>query len=72
MSRTQLVTMCTFMNVQPYGADAFVRFKLRSHIRDLQVLPQCLDTSLSLRINYRYVKRTLKRIVIKIYIFSVH
>jgi len=36
MSRTQLVTMCTFMNIQPYGADAFIRFKLRSHIRDLQ------------------------------------
>jgi LETM1 and EF-hand domain-containing protein 1, mitochondrial len=38
MSRTQLVTMCTFMNIQPYGADAFIRFKLRSHIRDIQVL----------------------------------
>lgn len=37
MSRTQLVTMCTFMNLQPYGADAFIRFKLRSHIRDIQV-----------------------------------
>ena len=29
--------MCTFMNLPPYGADAFLRFKLRSHIRDIQV-----------------------------------
>jgi len=36
MSRTQLVTMCRFMNLQPYGADAFLRYQLRSHIRELK------------------------------------
>lgn len=36
MSRTQLVTMCRFMNLQPYGADAFLRYQLRSHIRHLK------------------------------------
>jgi ribosomal protein S11 len=36
MSRTQLVTMCTFMNLKPYGADGMIRFQLRSHVRNLQ------------------------------------
>jgi len=35
MGRAQLVTMCSFMNLRPYGADAFLRFQLRSKIRDI-------------------------------------
>mmetsp|Transcript_14951 Transcript_14951/g.30031 ORF Transcript_14951/g.30031 Transcript_14951/m.30031 type:complete len:970 (-) Transcript_14951:227-3136(-) len=36
LSRTQLVTMCTFMSLPPYGADAFMRYNLRAALRDIQ------------------------------------
>jgi len=34
--RPQLVTMCQYMNLSPYGADAFLRFQLRSKLRSLK------------------------------------
>uniref|UniRef100_A0A7S2HMY0 Mitochondrial proton/calcium exchanger protein n=1 Tax=Octactis speculum TaxID=3111310 RepID=A0A7S2HMY0_9STRA len=36
ISRTQLVAMCNFMSLRPYGADPFLRYQLRTRIRDLQ------------------------------------
>eukprot|EP01038_Epipyxis_sp_PR26KG_P006148 gene6148-8475_t len=34
--RPQLVSMCTYMGLQPYGADAFLRFQLRNKLRGLK------------------------------------
>eukprot|EP00934_Nitzschia_sp_Nitz4_P008592 Nitzschia sp. Nitz4//scaffold239_size30010//14829//17923//NITZ4_008012-RA/size30010-snap-gene-0.32-mRNA-1//1//CDS//3329543568//8582//frame0 len=36
MPRMQLVNMCRYMDLQPYGADAFLRFQLRHRIRSLK------------------------------------
>ena len=36
MPRMQLVNMCRYMQLQPYGADAFLRFQLRHRIRQLK------------------------------------
>ncbi|GMH75609.1 hypothetical protein TrST_g7638 [Triparma strigata] len=36
MSRMQLVNMCRYMGVTPYGSDAFLRFQLRFKIRALK------------------------------------
>ena len=36
ISRPQLVTMCRYMNLQPYGADAILRFQLRTKLRSLK------------------------------------
>ena len=35
-SRPQLVSMCRFMNLTPFGADSFLRYQLRSTIRQLK------------------------------------
>ena len=35
MPRMQLINMCKYMNIPPYGADSFLRFSLRHHIRTL-------------------------------------
>jgi len=35
MPRMQLINMCKYMNIPPYGADTFLRFQLRHHIRTL-------------------------------------
>ncbi|CAN0385021.1 unnamed protein product, partial [Phaeothamnion confervicola] len=35
ISRAQLVSMCRFMGLQPFGSDNFLRFQLRSHLRDI-------------------------------------
>ncbi|KAJ1433178.1 LETM1-like protein-domain-containing protein [Ochromonadaceae sp. CCMP2298] len=34
--RPQLVSMCQYMGLQPYGADSFLRFQLRNKLRVLQ------------------------------------
>ena len=49
ISRPQLVGMCRFMALQPYGNDNFLRFQLRNKIRQLkqddkQILWEGLDT----------------------------
>ena len=36
MSRMQLVNMCRYMGVTPYGSEAFLRFQLRFKIRALK------------------------------------
>jgi len=36
MPRMQLVNMCKYMNIPPYGSDAFLRFQLRFRIRSLR------------------------------------
>jgi len=36
MPRMQLVNMCRYMQLQPYGADSFLRFQLRHRIRQLR------------------------------------
>lgn len=36
VSRPQLVSMCQYMGLQPYGADAFLRFQLRTKLRVLK------------------------------------
>jgi len=36
MPRMQLINMCKYMNIPPYGADAFLRFQLRHKIRMLK------------------------------------
>jgi LETM1-like protein len=36
MPRMQLVNMCRYMQLQPYGADSFLRFQLRHRIRLLK------------------------------------
>jgi len=36
VTRPQLVSMCQYMGLQPYGADSFLRFQLRSKLRTLQ------------------------------------
>ncbi|KAL0485156.1 LETM1 and EF-hand domain-containing protein 1, mitochondrial [Acrasis kona] len=36
VSRAQLVGMCRYMNIQPYGTDKFLRFKLKSKLRQLK------------------------------------
>jgi len=35
MPRMQLMNMCQYMNIPPYGADSFLRFQLRHKIRSL-------------------------------------
>merc|ERR1712003_458403 len=35
MPRMQLMNMCQYMNIAPYGADSFLRFQLRHKIRSL-------------------------------------
>ena len=34
--RPQLVSMCQYMGLQPYGADSFLRFQLRAKLRAIQ------------------------------------
>jgi len=36
MPRPQLVTMCQFMNLQPYGSDTFLRFQLRTKLNSIK------------------------------------
>lgn len=36
MPRMQLINMCRYMNIPPYGADSFLRFQLRHRIRSLK------------------------------------
>ncbi|CAK9020552.1 Mitochondrial proton/calcium exchanger protein (Leucine zipper-EF-hand-containing transmembrane protein 1) [Durusdinium trenchii] len=36
MSRSQLVTLCKYMGLTPYGGDQFLRFQLRSKINSLR------------------------------------
>ena len=36
VSRPELVNMCQFMHLRPYGADAFLRYQLRSHMRTIR------------------------------------
>jgi len=36
MSRSQLVTLCRYMGLAPYGGDQFLRFQLRSKINSLR------------------------------------
>uniref|UniRef100_A0A7S1Y8D5 Mitochondrial proton/calcium exchanger protein n=1 Tax=Grammatophora oceanica TaxID=210454 RepID=A0A7S1Y8D5_9STRA len=36
MPRMQLVNMCRYMNIAPYGTDAFLQFQLRHRIRTLK------------------------------------
>jgi hypothetical protein len=36
MPRMQLINMCRYMSIPPYGADAFLRFQLRHRIRTLK------------------------------------
>ena len=33
IARPQLVSMCQYMGLPPYGADAFLRFQLRTKLR---------------------------------------
>jgi LETM1 and EF-hand domain-containing protein 1 len=36
MPRPQLVTMCQFMNLQPFGSDTFLRFQLRTKLNSIK------------------------------------
>ena len=36
MPRPQLVTMCQFMNLQPFGSDNYLRFQLRSKLNSIK------------------------------------
>ena len=36
LKRPQLVTLCRYMNMQPFGPDALLRFQLRNSIRELR------------------------------------
>lgn len=36
VARPQLVSMCQYMGLPPYGADAFLRFQLRTKLRSIQ------------------------------------
>jgi hypothetical protein len=36
MPRMQLINMCKYMNIPPYGSDAFLRFQLRHRIKSLR------------------------------------
>ena len=36
VTRPQLMSMCQYMGLQPYGADSFLRFQLRAKLRALQ------------------------------------
>lgn len=36
IERSQLIAMCRFMDIQPYGSDAFLRFNLRNKLRQLK------------------------------------
>lgn len=36
MPRMQLINMCRYMGIPPYGSDAFLRFQLRHRMRSLQ------------------------------------
>jgi len=36
VSRAQLVSMCRYMGLQPFGADNFLRFQLRTKMRSIQ------------------------------------
>lgn len=36
ISRPQLVSMCRYMGLQPYGADVFLRFQLRTKFRAIR------------------------------------
>lgn len=49
IARPQLVSMCRYMGVQPYGADAFLRFQLRTKLRlikedDRRILWEGIDS----------------------------
>lgn len=56
IARPQLVSMCQYMNLPPYGADMFLRFQLRNKLRalkedDRRILWEGIDslTTLELR-----------------------
>jgi len=49
MPRMQLINMCKYMSIPPYGSDAFLRFQLRHRIRvlkedDQRILWEGIDT----------------------------
>lgn len=36
IARPQLVSLCQYMNIRPFGADSFLRFQIRNKIRVLK------------------------------------
>ena len=36
IARPQLVSLCQYMGLRPYGADAFLRFQLRAKLRSIK------------------------------------
>ena len=49
LPRPQLIAMCRFLNLPPYGPDSFLRFELRNKLRqisrdDLLVMEEGVDT----------------------------
>ena len=36
INRTQLVNMCKFVGISPYGTDTFLRYQLRNKLREIK------------------------------------
>lgn len=67
INRPQLVSMCQYMGLQPYGADAFLRFQLRTKLRaikedDRRILWEGIDSLTMLELREACQERGMRTI----------
>ncbi len=67
IARPQLVTMCRYMGLQPFGADSFLRFQLRTKLRsikedDRRILWEGINTLTTLELREACQERGMRAI----------
>ena len=67
IARPQLVTMCRYMGLQPFGADTFLRFQLRTKLRsikedDRRILWEGINTLTTLELREACQERGMRAI----------
>jgi LETM1 and EF-hand domain-containing protein 1 len=67
IARPQLVTMCRYMKLQPFGADSFLRFQLRTKLRsikedDRRILWEGINTLTTLELREACQERGMRSI----------
>ena len=72
INRPQLVSMCQYMGLQPYGADAFLRFQLRTKLRaikedDRRILWEGIDSLTMLELREACQERGMRAIGLTAY-----
>ena len=70
IARPQLVSMCQYMNLPPYGADMFLRFQLRNKLRalkedDRRILWEGIDSLTTTELREACKLRLLKYFILR-------